>query len=316
MRPSIIYRGTFGSGWFQTLYTSEPAGTLMLSTTPEYYVLVCLPLWVLSANWHGLLPLAVAAVALPAFLCALASAQALLPKHKRRWWSRPLVALLFLLQPIVRSWARYQGRFTLPTRSRTAGESLDSLALLTSERPLSDVGYWSDPSVDRIRFVNDLIRRLDAERWPNKSDIGWSSFDVEVYGSRWSSVQITTAKEPHPGGRTLLRCKLKPRWSLPSHAALWALLAIELLFIGLFEQWRPWSLATLITVPLFIWFVRSRQRELQSRCVALLDTMARDLGWMKLGTDQPAMKESPAPQADPTTAESPVLQQKDGTARA
>lgn len=313
MSPSIIYRGTFGSGWFQTLYTSEPAGTLMLSTTLEYYVLICLPLLVLSANWHGLLPLAVASMALPVVLCVLASAQASLPQHKRRWWSRPLVAVLFLLQPIVRGWARYQGRFTLPARSHAAGESLDSLALLTSDRPLRETAYWSDKPVDRLEFVNDLIRRLDAEQWPNKSDIGWSTFDVEVYGSRWSSMQITTATEPHGSGRTLLRCKLKPRWSLPSHAVFWSILTVELLFIGLFVQWQPWSLAVLFTAPVLIWFVHLRQRELQSRCAALLDAMARDLGFTQVGPPQPVSTTQPAPFTKSTSADPPVLEQKGET---
>ncbi|MCU0770440.1 MAG: glycosyltransferase [Verrucomicrobia bacterium] len=278
MRRSIIYRGTFGSGWFQTLYASEPAGTLMLCTSIEHYILVCLPLWVLSANWSGLLPLAIAALALPLTLCALAGAQATLPQDKRQWWSRPLVALLFLLQPIVRGWARYQGRFTLPARAPQAGESLDSLALLASHQSLGQVRYASDHPLDRIGFVSALIRRLDAEGWPSKSDIGWSDFDVEIYGSRWSSVQVTTALETSGGGWAVLRCRLKPRWSLPSHALFWATLALGLLAIGLRDPWWPWSLGFLATAPLIIVFVRRQQRELQSRSVALLDALARELG--------------------------------------
>ncbi len=279
MRRSIIYRGTFGSGWFQTLYASEPAGTLMLCTSIEYYVLICLPLWVLSANWAGLLALAITLLALPLTLCALAGAQAALPPDKQQWWSRPLVALLFLLQPIVRGWARYQGRFTLPSRAHKAGESLDSLALLSSRQTLQHTAYVSDQPVDRIGFVTGLIQHLEAEQWPNKSDIGWCEFDVEIFGSRWCSVQVTTvAERPHPG-RTGLRCKLKPRWSLPSHALFWTLLAAELLFIGLFDLWWLWSLLLLgSTAPLMIVFMRRQQRELQSRCIARLDALARERG--------------------------------------
>jgi GT2 family glycosyltransferase len=315
MRPSIIYRGTFGGGWFQTLYTSEPAGTLMLTTTLEYYVLVFLPLLVLSANWDGLLPLAIASLLLPVTLCLLAGAQAALPVAKRRWWSRPLVALLFLLQPIVRGWARHQGRFTLPARSRTAGESLDSLALLSRRQSLRETAYWSDTPVDRIRFVTDLIADLDRQQWPNKSDIGWSEFDVEVYGSRWSSVQLTTATEPHARGRTLLRCKLGPRWSLPSHLLFWSLLAVALLLIGLFDQWRPWSGFVLLTLPLLVWFLRRQGRELQSRCTALLDALAREHSFTKLGAETPASPHPPAANqpVQPDPADSPVLERSEKT---
>jgi hypothetical protein len=146
--------------------------------------------------------------------------------------------------------------------------------------------------VDRLEFVTDMIRRLDDRQWPNKSDLGWSDFDVEVYGSRWCSVRITTAAEPHSEGRSMLRCKLKPSWSLPSHLLFWSLLAIELLFIGAIEPWRPWSWALLLTAAPTIWFLKRQQRALQSRGAAFLDSIARERGYVKLATQPQA---SPAP---------------------
>src|SRR6185503_7181725 len=101
------------SGMFQTLYASEPAQTLMLFTALEYYVLVTLPFWVLSAALPYFLLLAVASLMASVGVCVVAGIQASLPKGKRRWWSRPLVALLFFLQPIVRGWERYRGRLRL-----------------------------------------------------------------------------------------------------------------------------------------------------------------------------------------------------------
>jgi len=316
MRPSIIYRGTFGGGGFQSLYTSEPVGVLMLSTALEYYVLVCLPLWVLTANWHRLLPVAIAALLLPMAMCSVAGAQARLPANKRRWWSRPLVALLFLLQPIVRGWARYQGRFMLPARATTAGESLDSLALFNSRASLGECTYASATPVDRISFIRELILRLDNAHWPNKPDIGWSTFDVEVYGSRWSSVQITTATVPQEGGSTVLRCKLKPRWSLPTLVLFWSLLAMELLVIGLFADGRPWSWGLLASVPLVLWLVRRQHRELQSRCVALLDALARELGFAKLDNAVPQDATEPVDQADTASVESSALPEDRESAKA
>ncbi len=316
MRPSIIYRGRFGGGWFQTLYRSEPAGALMLTTTLEYYVLSVAPLFVLSANWRGLFPLAVAALLLPLTLCILAGTQASLPATRRLWWSRPLVALLFLLQPVVRGWARHQGRFTLPARAHRTGESLDSLALLGGRGNLSEVSYWAKSRVDRLEFVTDMIRRLDDRQWPNKSDLGWSDFDVEVYGSRWCSVRITTATEPHPKGRSMLRCKLRPRWSLPSHLLFWSLLAIELLLIGLLAPWRPWSGLSLLTLPLLVWFLRRQGRELQSRCTALLDALAREHSFTKLGAEAPACPQPPAANqpAIPSVPEAPVVRRSEEAA--
>jgi glycosyltransferase involved in cell wall biosynthesis len=72
----VIYRGLFGSGWFQTLYAAEPAGLLMLCTMLEYHVLVVLPLWVLAVLFHQLLPVAITSLLIPIGVCAAAGAQA------------------------------------------------------------------------------------------------------------------------------------------------------------------------------------------------------------------------------------------------
>ena len=131
-------------------------------------------------------------------VCAAAGAQAELPRKKSQWWSRPLIALLFFLQPIVRGWARYRGRLAMRPPRLAAQHSLDSVALRESSQPLGEVDYWSQQRMDRLAFVAALLRRLDEKGWPNRSDVGWSEFDVEVYGSRWSHLQITTVAEDHP----------------------------------------------------------------------------------------------------------------------
>ena len=72
LRPPIIYRGLFASAGFQFLYAAEPAVNLLICTTPEYHVLVTLPLWVLSAIFHPLLPLALASLLLSLGVCLAA----------------------------------------------------------------------------------------------------------------------------------------------------------------------------------------------------------------------------------------------------
>jgi len=306
LRPSIIYRGAFGSAWFQSLYAAQPAGTLMLSTTLEYYVLLVVPLWVLSASWHVLLPLAISALLLPAGLCLLAGAQAKLPPARKRWWSKPLVALLFWIQPIVRGWARYQGRFTLSARTG-AEHSLDSLALRGSRGSLDEVAYWSEKPINRIALVTDLLERLDAQGWPSKTDIGWSEYDVELSGSRWASVQLTTAVEAHGGTRSLFRCRLRTRWSMPAHTIFWGLAAALLLTLGLWRDGQPWSWLLLLTLPALVFALRRGERDLQSRCVALVDQMARKLGLPRVQQpDAPAA--APAPAAAEAKPPSPAVE--------
>lgn len=276
LRPSIIYRGLLGSAPFQSLYASEPTSTLMLCTTFEYHVLVSLPLWILSVVFPYLLPLAIASLGLSLVVCVAAAAQAPLPLNKKRSWSRPLVALLFFLQPIVRGWARYQGRLLLHPTPLAAQQTLESVALRNSSSPLKEVDYWSTSSIDRFGFVAEALRRFDQHGWPNKADIGWSEFDVELYGSRWSNLQLTTVTEDQAPAKHLLRCRLCPRWSLAAKVAFWSLAGLELLALGLAGSRFRWLWLLLLTLPLLAWFLRREQRTLQSMLVIFLDGLARE----------------------------------------
>ena len=281
----IIYRGLFGSAPFQTIYASEPAATLTLLTTLEYQVLVTLPLWVLSVTFHHLLPLAVASLLISLGVCVTAGAQAALPRAKRRWWSRPLVALLFFLQPIARGWARYSGRLRLRPQEHPARENLDSVGLRDGTDPLGEVRYWAEKRVERVAFVARILAELDRRSWPNRSDIGWSDFDVEIYGDRWSTLQLTTASEDHPRNRQMLRCRLRARWSLQAHAAFWSLLGLEALVVGFFGGWQKWLVLLLLTLPLFAYFLARQKRNLQSLVIVFLDDLAKEWKLIKVPAD-------------------------------
>jgi len=272
----IIYRGLFGSAGFQSLYAPTPPATMMLFTTPEYHLAVTMPLWILSVYSNYLLPLAIASLGISLTVCALAGLRAVLPKGKTRPWSRPLVALLFLLQPIVRGWARYQGRLLLGPTPVAAQQTLDSIAVRESKRSLKEASYWTDRPIDRLAFVGDLLRRLDHQGWPNKPDIGWSDYDVEIYGSRWSTLLLVTVAEDHGGGRQVVRCRLRPRWSFQARVAFWALAGFELLLLGFLAPRWHWLWFLLITLPLFAWFLRHDQRALQSMIIVFLDQLASD----------------------------------------
>ncbi|MEY2466237.1 MAG: hypothetical protein QOD03_758, partial [Verrucomicrobiota bacterium] len=113
LRGTVIYHGIFGSGFFQRLYTPDPVQPLMLCTSLGYHVFVNVPLLLLAFNFFAFLPLAAASLGVSVGICALAAGQAKLPKHKKRAWSRPLVALLFCLQPIIRGWSRFKWRWNL-----------------------------------------------------------------------------------------------------------------------------------------------------------------------------------------------------------
>lgn len=305
LNPPIIYRGVFGSGCFQTLYTAPPASTLMLAASLEYHALILLPLWLGAVMFPMLLGVAAAATFIPLVLCAVAGAQADVPPDKHRWWSRLLVAVLYLLQPVARGWARYAERLS-PAPARAPRPSLESEALARGRLPLDETCYWSERPVDRVAFVTELAARLDASGWPNKADIGWSEFDVELFGTRWSSVQLTTAVEDHARGRRLLRVRLRPRWSLETRVSLASLLGAELLALGLLHELTPWRWLLLLSLLPVVWLLRRQARALQAMAVVFLDETAKHWGLAKMEPVPSAPKVSgAAPAVAPPERETP-----------
>jgi glycosyltransferase involved in cell wall biosynthesis len=274
LRRPIIYRGLFGSAGFQSLYASQPALTLMLCTTLEYHVLITLPLWVLAVTFHYLLALAITCSLVSLGVCVASGAQAALPRQKKRWWSRLLIAWLYFLQPIVRGWARYQGR--LMVAPSAVQHTLDSVALRDSRRNLGEMQYWTETRLDRLAFAADFLRRIEQQGWPTRSDIGWSDYDFEIYDTRWSRLQLTTVAEDHAGNRQLIRCRLRARWALRARVAFWGLCGLEVLVCGLLRNWHSWIWALLLTLPLFAWYLQREQRNLQSMIAVSLDEVAKD----------------------------------------
>jgi len=129
------------------------------------------------------------------------------------------------------------------------------------------------------------LRRLDEMGWPNKSDIGWSEFDIELFGNRWNSVQLTTVAEDHHQGRCLVRARLRPRWTLEARVAFWMLLGVEVVMLGLLPSWGGWRWLILFSILPMVWFIRHQARHLQSMIVIFLDEAAKDWKLTKLGED-------------------------------
>jgi O-antigen biosynthesis protein len=276
-RP-MIYRGLFAGGMFQTLYTPAPAFGLMLCTSLEYHVLVTLPLFVLAAPFRYLLPVAIASFLLSAGVCAAAAVQAELSKHKRCFWSRPLIALLYFLQPIWRGWARYQGRLRVPPAPPQAYRNLDTVDLKQRDAAPGEVAFWAGGALDRIDFIQQILARLDAQNWQSKVDSGWCEFDVEIFGSRWAQLQLTTVAEPYPENKQRVRCRLETAWSLLAKVVFWSALGLELLLIGFAREMFPWVWMLLLTLPVFVWFVEQEERDLQRAVAVLLDDVSEKLG--------------------------------------
>ena len=282
MGTPIIYHGAFATGFFQTLYSPPPSITLMLVNSLEYHVLVTVPLLVLAAVFRPLLPTAIVAALLPLVVSGIAAAQADIPRDKRHVWSRPLVALLFFLQPIVRGWARYQGSIRAPTSRMARRENLKTALRESDQNELGVVEYWNERHIDRSDVLALIIERLDRQGWQHKVDAGWNEYDVQVYGSAWSVVQLVTVSEVLGHGKELLRCRLRGAWTLFAKASFWAMLGVEVLMIGIFGRDAWWPYLLLLTLPLFAWFLAKDQRDLQRFLSVFMDELATELKLKKI----------------------------------
>ena len=278
----VIYHGVFGSGLFQTLYTPQPVGLVALLTSLEWHVLVTLGTFLLTAIWAALWPLPVLAALASLTVATVAAAKVNISPGQRRWWSRPLVAWLYLLQPIVRGWPRYARRLVTtrtPAAARTAVRSLArEYRSLGSQHTLH---YWTEKGTERFEVLQKLLEILDRDQWQARTDSGWDEFDVVIYGDRFSAVVVKTAAENHGGDKRLFRAGLTARWTLLAKLTFMAVVAESvLIFHVLGDQW--WAIPFLLAMPLVTGYLHLRAKRTLRLGVALLDLTAKELDLIKL----------------------------------
>ena len=266
LRGPAIYHGIFGSAFFQRLYAPNPVPPFMYCTTLGYHIFVNLPLVGLTLNFEPFVPLALVSISLSLGTCGLAALQANLPAAKRRYWSRPLVAILFFLQPLVRGWARLKWR--APTKSGAP-------SAVMPPTPVEEVPevftFWSDGSLDRLQFLRTILARIDSAYGLVRTDTGWTSHDFEMLPSIWIRLRFSTATEELEMGRRHFRCRLTSCWSLLA-TALFVLLTITLgLLISLFAEDIPWLWFSLLLLPLLAWFFESESSFHKSLFARLVD---------------------------------------------
>ncbi len=286
----VIYHGMFGSALFQTLYTPEPAGVVALVTSLEWHVLFTLGGILLTLMWPALWPLPVLTFGLSLAVAALAASRVELPVWQRRPWSRPLVALMYLLQPIVRGWPRYARglrRTETPTTAR--------LKVREMARQYEGVGsiytvhYWNEEGIERLAFLHKLLEVLDRDDWQASADSGWDEHDVTIFGDRFTKVEVATVAENHGGNKRLLRAKLSARWTLPGKVFFWSVVLVVALFVFVTAH-ALWALSAWLLVAAVTAYLHLRAHRTQRLGIALLDLTAQELQLIKLDAPKKFVK--------------------------
>jgi glycosyltransferase involved in cell wall biosynthesis len=280
-RKPVIYHGVFGSGFFQRIYPAEPALPLMICTTLPYHIFVNLPLVLVSLYFPLLWPLPIASLGISCGLCVLAAIQAKLPDGKRRFWSRPLIALLFFLQPIVRGWSRLKVRLNLKMTSESKPVQIDARRPV----PLETAVFWSRGEVDRYQFLACVQQKLNAQKWSLRPDSGWADHDFEVLASPWNRVRVTTAAEELEQGRRNIRCRFQSRWSARAWLVFGTALLAVATAIAILAETFPWIWMILTVLPVLHWFLEEEREGVQQATASVIEQAAQERGLIKVDSE-------------------------------
>jgi GT2 family glycosyltransferase len=274
----IIYRGVFSTGLFQCIYRPGPAHWAMLPATLEWHALAM----IVAASgllWLPALFIALGMLGLSVLIAILQSSQATISAEHRGLSSRAVVAALCYIQPLVRSWKRYQTRFFHPgvvvPDAELPAEPAEPLPL----RGERTVDYWSEQWHDRSQLLSAVVAYLTERRWAKAIDPGWSDWDVVVYCHPWTEVAACTVQEDHGGGRRLIRTRFRLRlrnWARLVGAA--ALLAAAGVAAWLSPAAGGGIAACLLALGAGVWCRGARRA---ARAVAVFDRAAGKLGLIR-----------------------------------
>ena len=271
LRRALVYRGTFGTGLFQSLYTAPTAHWAMLPTTLEWHIAAVF----VALNAFAWRPAAVVAggmLTLSVLVAVLQAAQARIPRNCDGPRARAAVALLCYLQPLVRSWAHYRGRLT-----RYASIESPHGARHGWRWPWGRVtrSYWGEAWGERPDVVKRAAEHLHDARWGVTLDTGWSDWDVEVFGHPWTCVRVASVQEEHGSGRRLVRLRYRfgPTWLG------WTALAALATTVVFAASLRPGAAVVLggVAAAAVVW-TAGRGGRLAARIRAAFDSSARSAG--------------------------------------
>jgi hypothetical protein len=279
LRRATIYHGIFGSGFFQKLYAPSFVPPFVHCTSLAYQVFINLPLLALAINFLAFVPLAVVSLGITVGTCIVAGIQATIPRQKRRAWSRPLVALMFLLQPIIRDWSRFKAR--LQVRAGRARAEPTPAALRPQEIP-EVICFWSAGGLERFKFLEELIARLEAAGWAFRLDTGWSPYDLEITPWAWSRLRFTTVREELAQGKQSFRCRLESRWSIPAWLVMGLLAAAVVSLVAGLARQIPWVWFSAVSLPLLWWFFADADREHRRELAGLAKAVASKQSMIEL----------------------------------
>jgi glycosyltransferase involved in cell wall biosynthesis len=297
----VIYHGIFGTGLFQTIYRRQASLVAAMMMSLEWHLLSAF-VALLGMAFNPFLWIALMMFAVPVVLASVAAIQAPMPRHKH-WLSRPLIAYLHWRQPIARGWARYSVRLRGKVMQKQASRDRAPKSLPFDPQDRQTLRYWSKVH-DRLAMIQRIKEEVTKAGWRIRLDSGWAGWDMEIYGSRYVKVRLTTATEKHADGM-LTRVRVQLLMSTFCRVLMaGSLIMMSLLFMYLWPFSRP---ALLIPMTWWTMFLVNR-RAVAGPVISLVDDAAEMAGFYPvLPRPDPKVTVEPTPTLDDLDEQSPSI---------
>ncbi len=286
-----IYRGTFCTGHFQTVYRPGPAHWTSLPGTLEWHV-VALVTVCMAVFWHGVLFITGGMLVVSLIVAALRSLQAAKPAAYRRIGFFLVLTYLSYLQPVIRSWWRYRTRFFPPAASTSVS------TVQFKPEPLSRTGrltidFWDAEWRERTELIDRVLRFFAGHRWAIRTDAGWSEWDVQIHCHPWTTPEICSAQEDHGSGRRRIRVRFRLRPSEYS-AAIGGLVAIVAALACRFGELPILAPAVVLLAGFIV--IWARGLALSAQAAGIINGIAREMGLLRI-SDSPKERVLPTQEA-------------------
>jgi O-antigen biosynthesis protein len=265
-KPSV-YHGKFGAGLFQIIYRRNDYTAWAYLTLFEWHVLAAM-VALMGFIWPPALIIAGVMWMLTIITAIRAATRATIAKTSP-WWSRPLIGLLHVAQPIVRAWHRYKYRFNnvqlpnLTDRDDSVRECCKSISLRDH-----DLYFNSKEALGREQLLDVVAENAKKLKWHGDFAAEWESHDIELFGDGWHNIHVRSATEElgWPKRFTRVRCTLRPAARgvlLFTLASVWIILAASL---G--EKTRAlMGVGAWLTIAACIWRSRTHCRRAVSKLI-------------------------------------------------
>ena len=276
----VIYHGVFGTGLFQTIYRKPASMSAAMAMSIEWHLLAAF-ITFLGLGIPALFWVAIAMFATPPILSMIAAYQAPMPRHKS-FWTRPLIAYLHWRQPITRGWARYSVRLKAKILRGIGSKSYKRRSFPFDPNQPNVLRYWSK-SHERLHLLEGIVSEAQKAGWRFRTDSGWEGWDMEIFGSRYVKVRISSATEIHGGGAMVTRVRVEPLMSKFCFVVTVCMSMLSgLLLLHLWPFSRPAALIPLVMATLYL----VNRVRVTRPVLGLIDTVAERLKFVPVPKEQ------------------------------